>query len=156
SFVEERWRKALSHVEFGTLDFVAPNGELTIVRGSRPGPRARFVVRDWNVLKRIAARGDIGFGEDFIAGAWETDDIELLATFFLMNMEHFEEFANGSFINQILFRIHNSFVRRNSLSGSRRNIQDHYDVGNDFYSLWLDRSMTYSSALFGGADVALE
>ena len=48
--------------------------------------------------------------------------------------------------------IHNAFVRRNSLAGSSRNIQDHYDVGNDFYSLWLDRSMTYSSALYNGTD----
>jgi cyclopropane-fatty-acyl-phospholipid synthase len=156
SFVEERWRKALSRVEFGTLDFVAPNGELTTVRGPKPGPHADFVIHDWDVLKRIAARGDIGFGEDFIAGAWETRDIERLASFFLVNMEHFDELANGNLVNQLLFRIHNTFVRRNSLSGSRRNIKDHYDVGNDFYSLWLDKSMTYSSALFGGADVPLE
>ncbi len=47
-------------------------------------------------------------------------------------------------------------MRRNTLSGSKRNIQDHYDVGNDFYSLWLDRSMTYSAALFGGAQASLE
>jgi cyclopropane-fatty-acyl-phospholipid synthase len=156
SLIEDRWRKALSRVEFGTLDFIAPNGDLTTVRGSKPGPHARFVVHDWDVFKRIAARGDIGLGEDYIAGAWETDDIERLVSLFLMNMEHFDELANGNLINQFLFRVHNTFVRRNSLSGSRRNIQDHYDVGNDFYSLWLDNSMTYSSALFGGADVALE
>jgi cyclopropane-fatty-acyl-phospholipid synthase len=156
SLVEERWYRTLSRVEFGALDFVAPDGEIRTVRGPRPGPHARFVIHDWDVLKRIAARGDIGFGEDFIAGAWETDDIERLTTFFLMNMEQFDELANGNLVNQLLFRIHNTFVRRNSLSGSRRNIQDHYDVGNDFYSLWLDRSMTYSSALFAGADVALE
>jgi cyclopropane-fatty-acyl-phospholipid synthase len=156
SLVEERWRRVLSSIEYGTLNFVAPNGEVTTVRGPKPGPRARFVVHDWAVLKRVAARGDIGLGEDFIAGAWETDDVEKLATFFLLNMAQFEPLANGSFINQLLFRVHNTFVRRNSVSGSRRNIQDHYDVGNDFYSLWLDKSMTYSSALFGDADVALE
>lgn len=156
ALVEKRWHQAMSGAEFGTLEFVAPNGEVTIARGSSPGPQARFVINDWSVLKRIAARGDIGFGEDFIAGAWETDSIENLASYFLLNMDHYDDLANGNMINQLLFRIHNTFIRRNSLSGSRRNIQDHYDVGNDFYSLWLDKSMTYSSALFRGADVTLE
>ncbi len=154
--IERRWHDALSRLEFGTLDFVAPNGEVTTARGPKPGPRARFALNEWDVLRRVAARGDIGLGEDYIAGAWTTDSIENLFSLFLLNIDHFDDFANGSFLNQLFFRIHNSFVRRNSLSGSKRNIQDHYDVGNDFYSLWLDKSMTYSSALFGGADVALE
>jgi len=126
------------------------------VRGPKPGPHAQFSLNEWDVLRRVAARGDIGLCEDYIAGAWTTDSIENLFSLFLLNIDHFDDFANGSFLNQLFFRIHNSFVRRNSLSGSKRNIQDHYDVGNDFYSLWLDKSMTYSSALFGGADVALE
>jgi len=154
--IERRWHNALSRLEFGTLDFIAPNGEVTTVRGPKPGPHAQFSLNEWDVLRRVAARGDIGLGEDYIAGAWTTDSIENLFSLFLLNIDHFDDFANGSFLNQLFFRIHNSFVRRNSLSGSKRNIQDHYDVGNDFYSLWLDKSMTYSSALFGGADVALE
>ena len=154
--IERRWRNALSRLEFGTLDFIAPNGEVTTVRGPKPGPHAQFSLNEWDVLRRVAARGDIGLGEDYIAGAWTTDNIENLFSLFLLNIDHFDDFANGSFLNQLFFRIHNSFVRRNSLSGSKRNIQDHYDVGNDFYSLWLDKSMTYSSALFDGADVALE
>lgn len=154
--IERRWHNALSRLEFGTLDFIAPNGEVTTVRGPKPGPRAQFSLNEWDVLRRVAARGDIGLGEDYIAGAWTTDSIENLFSLFLLNIDHFDDFANGSFLNQLFFRIHNSFVRRNSLSGSKRNIQDHYDVGNDFYSLWLDKSMTYSSALFDGADVALE
>jgi cyclopropane-fatty-acyl-phospholipid synthase len=154
--IERRWHNALSRLEFGTLDFIAPNGEVTTVRGPKPGPHAQFSLNEWDVLRRVAARGDIGLGEDYIAGAWTTDNIENLFSLFLLNIDHFDDFANGSFLNQLFFRIHNSFVRRNSLSGSKRNIQDHYDVGNDFYSLWLDKSMTYSSALFDGADVALE
>jgi len=154
--IERRWHNALSRLEFGTLDFIAPNGEVTTVRGPKPGPHAQFSLNEWDVLRRVAARGDIGLGEDYIAGAWTTDSIENLFSLFLLNIDHFDDFANGSFLNQLFFRIHNSFVRRNSLSGSKRNIQDHYDVGNDFYSLWLDKSMTYSSAIFGGTDVTLE
>jgi cyclopropane-fatty-acyl-phospholipid synthase len=71
-------------------------------------------------------------------------------------MDHFDSFANGNFLNRLALVLHNRLVRRNSLSGSKKNIMDHYDVGNEFYSLWLDRSMTYSSALFGGSEIALE
>ncbi len=69
---------------------------------------------------------------------------------FLLNLDHFDDFSDGNLINRIGFVIHNALVRRNSMAGSARNIKDHYDVGNDFYSLWLDKSMTYSSALYNG------
>jgi cyclopropane-fatty-acyl-phospholipid synthase len=96
------------------------------------------------------ARGDIGLGEEYISGAWDTDNVERLVSLFLLNMDHFDDFADGNIFNRIGFVIHNALMRRNSIKGSARNIQDHYDVGNDFYSLWLDRSMTYSSALYDG------
>src|SRR6185312_10798382 len=98
------------------------------------------------------ARGDIGLGEEFIAGTWETDNVEALVSLFLLNLDHLEDFSHGSLLNRLGFVIHNALVRRNSVAGSARNIKAHYDVGNDFYSLWLDRSMTYSSALYQGAD----
>jgi cyclopropane-fatty-acyl-phospholipid synthase len=152
AFVEKAWRRALTRLDTGTLEFTAPNGELTIARGARPGPQARFAIADWDVLRRIMARGDIGLGEEFIAGSWTTDNVENLVSLFLLNLDHFEDFADGSLVNRLGFVIHNALVRRNSVAGSARNIKAHYDVGNDFYSLWLDRSMTYSSALFQGAD----
>jgi cyclopropane-fatty-acyl-phospholipid synthase len=156
SYVKRKWLDALARLEVGTLEFIAPDGELTIAKGRSPGPHARFEVQSWDVLQRVLARGDIGLGEEYIAGTWETDDIETLISLFLLNMDHFDSFANGNALNRIALVLHNRIVRRNTLSGSKRNIQDHYDVGNDFYSLWLDRSMTYSSALFGGSEVALE
>ncbi len=73
-----------------------------------------------------------------------------------MNIDELDDFANGTLLNRLALVLHNRIVRRNSLSGSKRNIQDHYDVGNDFYSLWLDKSMTYSSALFGQEQRSLE
>lgn len=156
SLIQKRWKDAMARLEFGTLDFVTPEGDVTTITGPRPGPRARFALKDWEVLRRLVARGDIALGEDFIAGSWETDDLEALIVLFLLNLDHFEDFANGNAINRIGFVLHNALVRRNSLSGSRRNIRDHYDVGNDFYSLWLDKSMTYSSALYGGENKSLE
>ena len=152
SYIEKSWRKALSTLEHGELEFIAPNGEVTLARGRLPGPQARFQIRDWDVLRRIMARGDIGLGEEYIAGSWDTDSVENLVSLFLLNLDHFSDFSDGNVFNRIGFVVHNALVKRNSISGSARNIQDHYDVGNDFYSLWLDKSMTYSSALYNGTD----
>ena len=152
SYIEKSWRKALGALDHGALEFIAPNGEVTHVRGTHPGPCARFHIHEWDVLRRIMARGDIGLGEEYIAGSWDTDSVEKLVSLFLLNLDHFSDFSDGNILNRLGFVIHNALVRRNSISGSARNIKDHYDVGNDFYSLWLDKSMTYSSALYNGAE----
>jgi len=154
--IERKWREAASQMRFGTLDFVTPAGERTTVKGSEPGPHGVFKINDWDVLARTLSRGDIGLGEAYIDGMWETDNIETLVALFLKNMDAFADFANGSFLQRIGFVMYDSLARRNTIRGARRNIQDHYDVGNDFYKLWLDRSMTYSSALFAGEDKSLE
>jgi cyclopropane-fatty-acyl-phospholipid synthase len=156
SIIEKFWLQALSRLEYGTLEFVAPNGEVHIAKGRQPGPNARFAIHDWNVLRRVLVRGDLALGEDYVAGAWETDDVEKLVALFLLNMDALEKYSHGSFLSRMTTMIQDRFVRRNSLSGSKRNIAAHYDVGNDFYSLWLDKSMTYSSALFGDTAKDLE
>ena len=152
SFVERQWRSAMGSLALGTLEFVAPNGEVTIARGRGPGPRARFEIAEWDVLRRISARGDIGLGEEYVAGNWRTDDIEQLVSLFLINIDKLEGFSDGNVLSRIGFVLHNTLARRNSVAGAARNIRAHYDVGNEFYSLWLDRSMTYSSALYDGAE----
>jgi cyclopropane-fatty-acyl-phospholipid synthase len=152
STVEKAWRRALGRLDIGSLEFTAPNGEVTLAKGTRPGPEARFAIKDWDVLRRIMARGDIGLGEEYIAGSWTTDNVETLVSLFLLNLDHFEDFSDGNLVNRLGFVLHNALVRRNSVAGSSRNIKAHYDVGNDFYSLWLDPSMTYSSALYAGTD----
>ncbi|GAA0551341.1 cyclopropane-fatty-acyl-phospholipid synthase [Rhizomicrobium palustre] len=151
SFIEKRWLEALERLKAGSLTFIAPDGTVTVAKGPEAGPDARFAIKDWDVIRRIVQRGDIALGEDYVDGAWETDDIEALIAFFLLNMDAFENYANGGFFSRMALVISDRFLRRNSVSGSRRNIEAHYDVGNDFYALWLDRSMTYSSAIFGGA-----
>jgi cyclopropane-fatty-acyl-phospholipid synthase len=156
SLIEKRWREAASSLEFGSLDFTTPTGEVMTVKGRQPGPHADFKIREWDVLRQTIARGDIGLGESYIDGGWETSDIETLVSLFLLNMDAFDGFANGSFLQRIGFVVHNALIRRNTLSGAARNIKDHYDVGNDFYSLWLDRSMTYSSALYANKKANLE
>jgi cyclopropane-fatty-acyl-phospholipid synthase len=156
SIIEKNWFEAMSTLEFGSLDFVAPDGEVHRVTGRRSGPHARFEIHDWNVLRRILMRGDIALGEEYVDGTWHTDNIERLVSVFLLNMDALEEYSHGRFFARMVMMIYDRFVRRNSISGSKRNIEAHYDVGNDFYALWLDKSMTYSSALFGHATEDLE
>lgn len=155
SIIERRWRDAIARIDTGQLTFVSPNGEQQVVTGSKSGPKAQFRIKSWDVLARAMARGDIGLGEDFIAGAWESDDIEALFSVFLLNLDELEGFAHGGFLNRLGFILLNTVARRNSEGGSRRNIEAHYDVGNDFYALWLDETMTYSSALYQAPDAAL-
>lgn len=155
SIIQSRWLEALGRIQSGTILFVDPAGEEWRFSGTHPGPDAFFRIHDWSVIERLVARGDIGLGEDYIAGAWDTDDLEKLVSFFLLNIEELEGFAHGSFLQRQIFALYNNLVRRNSLSGSKRNIEAHYDVGNDFYSLWLDETMTYSSALYREADQSL-
>jgi cyclopropane-fatty-acyl-phospholipid synthase len=156
SLISRRWFDALSTLEFGSLKFVTPDGEVHFFQGRQPGAKADFHIRDWDVIRNAAARGDIGLGEDYIDGAWETSDIEALFSLFLENMDSFDGFAHGSLLNRAGFVLMNALIRRNSVAGSQRNIKAHYDVGNDFYRLWLDETMTYSSALYGdGGDMEL-
>jgi cyclopropane-fatty-acyl-phospholipid synthase len=156
SLIEDKWRKAVANLAAGTLVFTAPDGAVAVYEGKTPGPRADFQIHDWDVLRLAVARGDIGLGEAYIDGQWDSSDVETLIALFLLNMDAFDGFANGNVFQRIGFVIANTLLRCNSVKGSARNIKAHYDVGNDFYSLWLDPSMTYSSALFGGEQKSLE
>lgn len=149
--IENHWRNSIGAIEYGTLEFVSPNGEVMTTRGRKPGPLARFHIREWEVLRRIMARGDIGLGEEYIAGNWNSDNVEAFLTLSVLNIDHFAKYSDGNFFNRLGFLIKNALLRRNSITGASRNIRDHYDVGNDFYSLWLDPSMTYSSALYANS-----
>lgn len=152
ALIKNRLPRAFENLEFGTLTFTTPEGETRQYIGHQPGPDATFVLHDWAVISSLIARGDIGLGETYIEGRWESDNVEHLVALFLLNLEHLEHFAHGNWFNRAIFGLYNYIVRRNSRKGSRSNIKAHYDVGNDFYKLWLDETMTYSSALYAGTD----
>ena len=95
----------------------------------------------------VITRGDIGAAESFIAGFWETPNLADLLTLISLNRECFEEAVYGSWIDLIKYKIKDVF-RRNTKKGAKKNIHEHYDIGNKFYEIWLDETMTYSSAIF--------
>jgi len=96
---------------------------------------------------RCISKGDLGFAESYLEGDWSSDDLTKLLKLFLKNRANLGKTYGGKSILRIASNLYHK-MRKNSLKGSRKNIQYHYDLGNDFYQLWLDKSMTYSSALF--------
>lgn len=116
------------------------------------GPEAEMVIRDWAAVSALAAHGQVGLGEAYVQGLWDTSSVETLMTVALRNREHLGAYDQASPVNKMKFRLLDTVLRANSRSGSRRNIRSHYDVGNEFYQLWLDEGMTYSSGLFDAHD----
>lgn len=139
----------------GALTFRLPSGEEVRFAGPEPGPSGVIVVRDFNFMKRVLAAGDIGFGEGFMAGEWDSPDIAGVLEALCLNLDRIQRLIDG---NPVMrgFNTLKHALRRNSRAGSRRNIEAHYDLGNAFYERWLDPSMTYSSALFGASGQSLE
>ncbi|HUZ13583.1 MAG TPA: cyclopropane-fatty-acyl-phospholipid synthase family protein [Caulobacteraceae bacterium] len=132
---------------FGQLTLELPSGRELSVRGPEPGPEARLVIRDFRFLSRVLAAGDIGFGEGFMAGEWETPNLSALLEVVTANLDQLARLMEGNIFGRTVnFMAH--LLHRNNRAGSKRNVVAHYDLGNAFYSRWLDPTMTYSSARF--------
>jgi cyclopropane-fatty-acyl-phospholipid synthase len=142
-----RLMKGLKH---GTLNIQLPDGgSLAFGTSVDTELRASIRLRNWNPCAAALASGDIGFAESFIAGDWSTPDLTALLTLFIANRDEVESVIYGSWWGSLLYRARH-FFNRNSRRGSRKNIHAHYDLGNEFYRLWLDPTMNYSSAWFEG------
>lgn len=152
--IKNEFLECCAQITIGRLHLCTPDGE-TFDFGSS-GPQADMHILDWSVVTAMASRGDVGLGETYVAGLWETSSIETLVSVALRNLNTFSGFANPSRLNRLKFLVVDRLLRINSVRGASKNIQSHYDVGNEFYQLWLDNSMTYSSALFAGSDTDLE
>jgi cyclopropane-fatty-acyl-phospholipid synthase len=139
----------------GSLDIIFPNEKLFAIKGSEPGPHGILKINDFKMLRRVLTAGDIGFCDGYVAGEWETPDLAELLEAFVLNIERLKSFFIGNPIAQIINRI-SHFMNRNTKSGSKRNIFAHYDLGNAFYTQWLDATMTYSSALYKSKSDSLE
>jgi cyclopropane-fatty-acyl-phospholipid synthase len=111
---------------------------------------ATIKLHDWSLCDAVMKSGDIGLAETYMEGKWDCDNLPLLLEILNRNRAALNSAVYGSWWGRLLYRLRHLF-NRNTKAGSRRNIHAHYDLGNDFYRLWLDASMTYSSGLFDGA-----
>jgi cyclopropane-fatty-acyl-phospholipid synthase len=142
--------RLLKNLKHGTLDVFMPDGSATRFGHPVDGElRAVLNLRNWNVCSAALKSGDIGFAESFIAGDWSSTDLTSLLTLFIANRDEVETVIYGTRWGSLLHRAKH-FFNRNSRSGSQKNIHAHYDLGNEFYRLWLDPTMNYSSAWFEG------
>jgi cyclopropane-fatty-acyl-phospholipid synthase len=142
--------RLLKQLQCGTLDVQLPDGtQARFGRGTAGEPQAALRIIDWRVCSEALKSGDIGFAETFIEGGWTTPDLTALLKLFIANRDSVESVIYGSWWGSLLYRVKH-LLNRNSRRGSRKNIHAHYDIGNEFYRLWLDETMNYSSALFEG------
>ena len=137
----------------GRLELTLPSGEQLLLGNGEDGLKARVYIKDKDFFRRIFLYGDIGFGEAYTEGLWETDNITEVIRWFILNIEHTPGLSGSktqaAAVN--VLRLFNKLFHRrraNNLDGARKNIAEHYDLHNDFFALFLDPSMTYSSALF--------
>jgi cyclopropane-fatty-acyl-phospholipid synthase len=142
--------RLLRELRHGTLDVQLPDGSLAhFGTAAESGVRASLRLRNWNPCVAALKSGDIGFAESYIAGDWHSPDLTALLTLFTANRDAIEKVVYGSWWGSLWFRARHLF-NRNSRKGSQKNIHAHYDLGNEFYRLWLDPTMNYSSAWFEG------
>jgi cyclopropane-fatty-acyl-phospholipid synthase len=147
---------ALGHrISHGRLTILFPDGGQRAFAGAQPGPEAILQIHRDRLARRFLTGGNLGFCEAYLDGDWSSPDIEALFVFFLMNERALLDAMRGKSWFRALQRLAH-LMRPNSRSGARRNIHEHYDLGNAFFERWLDPSMTYSSALYAGRAADLE
>lgn len=146
-FCRRRIESALSRIREGRLDFETPEGAKTF-GDPEAAFRALVTVRDWAFFPRIALGGDIGFGEAYMDGLWDTPDLNAVIRVLIENRRRLEDRRLApTLVNAALNRA-GHLLRDNTLRGSRRNIQAHYDLSNAFFRTFLDPSMSYSSGIY--------
>ena len=145
--ISDQLFKKLDNMESGYLKIITPDGQTREFQGRDQGEKATIEFRDWSVLSNMIRKGDIGFAEDYRAGKWETDNLAGLTTLGLQNRQSMQDLVSGGRMGRVMAML-SYLLKINSIKGSKRNIHAHYDLGNNFYKLWLDPSMTYSSGIF--------
>jgi cyclopropane-fatty-acyl-phospholipid synthase len=142
-------------MEAGRLNFVLPDGRRFRADGARPGPVAELHVHDPDLFARLIREGDLGFSEAYMDGGWSTPDLQAFMDLVHVAGDDIYDGFPGMGLLRLFEGARHAF-RGNTRCQARRNIAAHYDLGNDFYRLWLDETMTYSSARFQTGQESLE
>jgi cyclopropane-fatty-acyl-phospholipid synthase len=142
-------------IEHGRLDMVLADGRRFRTEGTKPGPAVEMSIHDDDIFARLIREGDLGFCEAYLEGGWSTPDLQAF-----MDLVHCDnEAVYDGYPGIGLLRAYEKlrfWLQSNSKGQAKKNISYHYDLGNDFYALWLDETMTYSSALFRTGQESLE
>ncbi len=144
----------LTRLKHGTLHVQLPDGSLRHF-GSGEAPVASLRLHNWKVCSAALKSGDIGFAESFIAGDWTTHNLSDLLGVLIRNRQEVEDVVYGTWLGRFAYRIKH-LLNRNTKTNSQKNIHAHYDLGNAFYTLWLDGTMNYSSAIFATPETSMK
>lgn len=137
----------LSGLQVGSLDLTLPNGATRRFEGVRPGPHGVLRIKSDRIVRHVLRAGEVGFGEAYLDDCWDSPDLARLLAVMYLN----EPYYKGPFEKNWLGRLHGYWQHRrraNTKVRARENIEFHYDLGNEFYKMWLDETMAYSSAIF--------
>lgn len=152
--------KLLTGMKHGHVRLTLPSGEAIDLGDPSSEPKVSLRVLKDDFFRKSMLYGDVGFAESYMDGDWETENLPLLLKVMLQNLQDLplsgsrRRFVGVNLLKAINRAAH--LLRRNSITGSRKNISEHYDLSNDFYGVWLDPSMTYSSAFFARENMTLE
>ena len=147
--------RLLRRLQCGGLTVVLPAGQSVTHHTQTPGPFGVLLLHRWRTLLRLVVKGDIGFAEAYMDEDWSSPDLTALIELAACNQARIPGADGGAWLMRLLHRWEHR-ARANTPAGSRRNVQQHYDLGNAFYASWLDAGMSYSSAMFRDASQSLE
>jgi cyclopropane-fatty-acyl-phospholipid synthase len=147
--------RLLLNFKTGSLTVALPDGR-RLRFGDGSAPFALITVHDYAMVRRVIASGDVGFAESYMQGQWSSPDLAAVLQVFSANLDRIGHLARGKgpltrFANWVYHRL-----RANTKRQAKKNIEAHYDLGNAFYELWLDPSMTYSAARWADPSQTLE
>lgn len=134
-------------LEEGAIEATLPDGSFRVLGGRKPGPVAVVELKNWRPLVRLVTTGSVGWYRSWAEGEWTSPDPVPIFDLFMRNRHPLGELGRAQGPLRLFNLVLHAF-RRNSRANARKNIAFHYDLGNDFYEQWLDRTMSYSSALF--------
>ena len=137
----------------GAIKITDPSGKIVEIN-KNSDVKADIKINDWSIINNLIKNGDVGFASDYRDGKWSSTNLKDLFTFVIINDKTLSRLLFGQIITRFFSNIKYIF-NKNTIKGSKKNIEAHYDLGNDFYKIWLDKSLTYSSALFTNDNTSL-
>jgi len=154
--IGKRFDHLLDNISEGQLLLTWPDGTTTLhgQRSDTPDHNAHLEIHNFRALRQFMLSGEVGFAESYLRGDWTTDSLRNLFFLVMRNEQAVADALTGSRFAR-LANAARHWLNRNSIKGSQRNIAFHYDLGNQFYQLWLDKSMSYSSGIFADSSTSL-
>ena len=137
----------LAQSKYGSICVYKDDNSIFSFKGKFPGPDTNIKILKDKCISDFFLRGDLGWAESYIDGNWETSNLTDFLEWGARNFHEFSKYVRGKWFTILYLRLKHH-LKKNSRTGSKKNISFHYDLGNSFYEKWLDESMTYSSAMF--------